>query len=288
MKYICNLLPILLLSSCAYLKELGTPYRVNLGIATKSTEFKESKTNRIICVNDSPNGKDNQCPAGGFLSYKDYSELDYGYETKPYYFSDNFGLSFFLGYNSVGTTLLDYPFTTEKTSVRVSRWSVNPHVYYTWGDRYFFKNKGRNFRIGLGLAVNYVNGLELLRFNTGETIYADNEIMLGGSVLLEFNWNWFYFKISNSNLNVTAAQFTGVNEKNKLEINNIYCCRWCCLLFLKNRIGTINSGNHFSKMLSFLLFWTNSIRYYHSISLIFFFSFNHLGPYNETWKKNHH
>ncbi len=216
------------LCSCSTMKNVLEPYRANIGFAGYATEFKDKNTKRKICVEDSPNpdGSKDACSGGGFKSYRDRTNIDVGYETRPYYFSerlgwfsDLFGASFFLTYNSIGTTLLDYPFNGEKTNVRVSRYAVNPFVYMNFGDKYFIKNKGRNFRFGIGLSANYLNTLEVTRQSTMEKVEKDNAIELGYSVFAEFNWNWFYFRLSNSNINAKISSFNGVADNNELEIN---------------------------------------------------------------------
>jgi hypothetical protein len=200
------------------------PYRVSGGVATKSTEFKDVTGNnpgQIVCVQDSPNPADNDaCPGGGFQSYKDNSTYDLGYETKPYYFSQYAGTSFFISYNSVNTTLLDYPTGGQNSTIRISRWSVNEYVYLNFGDKYFKNNKGTNARIGIGVSVNFINGLNLTNTTTSENINEDNKFALGYNFIAEANMDWFYIRLTNSVLAVKADRFSGQPD-NKLNVSDI-------------------------------------------------------------------
>lgn len=212
---------VFLIVSCSTVKEVIRPYRVSLGVATKSAEFKDKESGRKLCVTSSPNGEDNSCGTSAFQTYKDNSTLDIGYETKPQFFYKNFSSSFFITYSNINTTLIDYPIrnSNDYTHVRVSRYALNPFIYYNFGDKYFIHNQGLNLRFGIGLSVNYLNSLEVTRVSTGEKIDKDNDFDTGWASLIEINWNIFYIRFASSNINANIGSFSGVPQQNELEIN---------------------------------------------------------------------
>ena len=209
------------LVSCASIekiKPLLTPYRATIGLSAQSAEFKSDDTR--VCVSTTPNIKDaDECQNGGFESYNSEAQIDPWIEFRPNYFgSSSFGWSYFLRYDSVKTSLVNYPLNGENTDVRVRKIGLNPYVYYNWGQR-FQDSKGFSFRLGAGASLGYFWDFELTRQNSSEQYAEDNSFDIGFSAFVELNWYWFVLRISHSRHNFDGQKFNGLAGE-ELSVNS--------------------------------------------------------------------
>ena len=198
--------------SCASMekiKPLITPYRATIGLSVQNAEFKTDE--QLVCVSTTPNIRDaKECVGGGFETYNSEVQIDPWIEFRPNYFgSSSFGWSYFLRYDSVKTSLVNYPLNGESTDVRIRKVSLNPYVYYNWGKRYQ-DNKGFSFRMGAGASLGYFWDIELIRQSNSEQYADENSFDVGFSAFVELNWYWLVFRISHSRHDFNGQKFNGI------------------------------------------------------------------------------
>ncbi|MBC75020.1 MAG: hypothetical protein CME64_03315 [Halobacteriovoraceae bacterium] len=206
-------LTLIIFSSSCSLKSLR-PYRATIGPVGSSSEFiSETKDGdeRVICVESTQSVNDVEICGDGYKKDEGVGYIEPWLEFTPTFFkSSQFGWSYFFGYNQSSTKLLDYPIEGDKTEVDIERFSLNPFVFYNWGDKFFKGGKGMAFRLGLGASLNYVSRFDLERTSNNETFEASNKFSPGTSFFMEFSWNWFILRVEQSSIEYDDNKFEGV------------------------------------------------------------------------------
>jgi hypothetical protein len=213
---------LLLTSSCA----LPKVYRATIGISNNDSKFKttsNSGTTRELCVesvNDGVSDADKCATGNGYKSDKGLGFWDPWLEFEPSFIgSSNFGTSYFFSFNKSNTTLLDYPIIGEKSDIQIDRVSLNPQFFYSFGDKFITSGKGLSFKLGVGVALNYISKFQVTRKSTDEVFSSDTKFKPGYSAFIELNWNWFIFRVENSQVDYEDKKFDGI-EKDTLRIEN--------------------------------------------------------------------
>jgi hypothetical protein len=201
-------------SSCSYLPKV---YKATIGISSTNSNFvsidSDGNEDRL-CVQNPPNTDGaSTCTGGGYHKYQNYGYIDPGVEFYPRYYKDkNIGYSYFFSYSSIAATLLDYPTPNESSSIRIRKFSINPNIFYNWGDKLIENGKGLSFKVGLGVSLNYVAKFKLVRLDTSEVYDDYDPIDYGFALFLELNWDWFTFRIENSQIILDGKKFSDVKE----------------------------------------------------------------------------
>ncbi|MCO4753774.1 MAG: hypothetical protein KC478_04800 [Bacteriovoracaceae bacterium] len=214
------LLSLIVFTSCSL--QQFKPYRVTIGPVASSSEFKlerDGESETVLCVESSEDIKDvEKCSGGGFKKDQAIGYIEPWIEFTPNFFeSSHFGWSYFFAYNQSSTTLLEYPLAGEKTRIDIERFSLNPFVFYNWGDKIFKDGKGMALRAGLGASLSYVSKFDLKRDSTQESFEASRKFKEGTSIFVEYSWNWFIFRIEHSAVEYDDKKFRDI-EKDTLKI----------------------------------------------------------------------
>jgi len=204
-----NSLVLLLSSSCIHL------YRANLGLTGKSTNFRSkivqdngNEKIKRICVRDDQGTSTSQCGNNGLESYNNPSDIIPSIELRPNYFGKSkFGYSTFFDYNYVNTILVSYPFDGDETKIKSSRLSINPFLFYNFGDRFIKNETGMSFRLGIGPSINYVPQLKMKRLGQDESFHQENLLNVGTNLFIEANYHWFTLRVMNSSVNYEGTKF---------------------------------------------------------------------------------
>lgn len=215
-----SFLTIFLLASSCSLTSFR-PYRATIGPVGSSSEFISENSDgkeRVICVESTQSVNDVEICGDGYKKDQGIGYIEPWLEFTPSFFkSSQFGWSYFFGYNQSSTKLLDYPVIGDKTELDIERFSLNPFVFYNWGDKLFKDGKGMAFRLGLGASLNYVSRFDLERTSNNETFNASNKFRPGTSLFSEFSWNWFILRVEQSTIEYDDNKFEGV-EKDTLKV----------------------------------------------------------------------
>lgn len=191
-----------------------TLYRLNLGISGKNTDFRSSienssgnKKERKICIKKG-SGRSTQKCGDGVGSYEQPASLYPSVEFSSDYFGrSNWGYSLFLDYNETDTILLSYPFDGDETEFKSLRYSINPYVFYNFGDRVIKNEKGASFRLGFGPSINYIPYMYLKRRGTDESFTIYDSGFIGANIFIEANYNWFTLRVMNSIVYYEGTKF---------------------------------------------------------------------------------
>lgn len=215
---------LLILSSCS-LNQLK-PYRVTIGPVASSSEFKieqNGEKERLLCVESSSDIATEKCSGGGFEKDQEIGYIEPWIEFTPNFFKEShFGWSYFFGYNHSSTTLLEYPLDGEKTDIEIERFSLNPFVFYNWGDKIFKDGKGMALRFGIGASLSYVSKFDLKRTSNEESFEASRKFKEGSSIFLEYSWNWLIFRIEHSGVEYDDKKFRDIEKDTlKIETNKV-------------------------------------------------------------------
>lgn len=203
------------------------PYRATIGLSSNSSSFKTidgEGDERALCVKSvSANVEESdKCDGGGYKTDKGVGYLDPWLEFTPAYFKKSrFGWSYFFAFNRSKATLSDYPFEGDETDVEIDRISLNPIVFYNFGDKMIDldKNQDLAFRIGLGAALNYVSRFRLERRSTEEAFHAKTPFKPGLAAFLELSWKRFIFRVENSQVEYGGKKFKNV-DSDTLRVEN--------------------------------------------------------------------
>lgn len=218
-----KILPILFLVGCSL-----KPYRATLGTTASSSKFNSitkvngEESTRKLCVGNPPDlTSAKKCSGGGYQEFNENSYLEPWLEFTPNYLGkSSFGWSYFFAYNYFKAELLDYPNNGQKSTVRLNRASVNPIIYYNFGDKFISSGNGISLRIGIGASLNYLLRFEVQRVSDNELHDENNKFKMGTSAFIEFNWRWFIFRVENLSMKFDGKKFSdGPNDDLEVQTN---------------------------------------------------------------------
>jgi hypothetical protein len=204
-----------------------TLYRLNVGVTGKSTDFRSkvddgsgNEKERRICVRKGEGTSETKCGAG-LNSYQNPASIYPSIEfTSTYFGKSSLGYSWFLDYNETETVLLSYPFNGDETEFHSARFSINPYIFYNWGDREIRKGKGTSFRFGIGPSLNYVPFLHMKRIGSDESFALTNQQLVGTNIFIEYNYNWFTLRVMNSIVYYDGTKFENA-PNDTLQVDSI-------------------------------------------------------------------
>lgn len=215
---------MLLFSSCSfkfYRATIGnSSNNISYRSVTSDEDGKEHTSN--LCVRKvRGNLRDAEvCDSGGFKRDFGVTFFDPWLELYPLYFGkSSFGWSYFFALNDSNNILLNYPFEGEATRIDIGRASVNPYLFYNFGDRYISNDKGLSFRFGVGLAVNYIYRFEMKRLASDEVFDDTDPVKTGGAVFTEVNWRFLTLRVEQSEVHFDGTKFTGTRN-DSLRVSN--------------------------------------------------------------------
>lgn len=203
------------------------PYRATLGSSVHSTRYStsgEDNETKKLCV-DGKASEDSssslQCPDGGLPEDKGVSYIEPSIEFMPSYFKGSkFGWSYFLNSQKSKSVLLDYPVQGEKSEVKIDRFSINPNIFYSFGDKFIKRSGGFSFRVGAGLALSYISEFYVKRLATNDIFRPKTRVKYNTSIFVELNWSFLSVKTESSDVVYDGKKFEGL-EADSLKLESL-------------------------------------------------------------------
>ena len=162
------------------------------------------------------------CETGeGFSGHIEQEKTVISLETFPSYFGDETGFGYSIGLfrSPISTIFLDYPLVNEKTDFDTIYWSVQPTIFYTFGNKNIGENGDFSFQIGYGVNLSLVEKLSLSRRETKEEFTVPPSVLKGVGTVFEVNFLYLFLRLQLIPITINDVEFNGV-EKHLIKLES--------------------------------------------------------------------